>query len=266
VVNVEARSWFWTFIYPESGISSDRLFVPVGKAIRLNLSAPPGDVVHSFYLPAFRVKEDCVPGRDNHMWIRPEREGTFNVFCAEYCGKDHSKMLTVMEVTSEDEFDDWLEQKIADKNKPVDLEVAMDPNSQEIQERDADKLYSTYCESCHGKEGQGGLVQGARDFRNLQNWKKGPEIANIFRVLSEGLDGTQMRSFNNLPAWDRFALAHKVASFYQGDDRPASSQEDLAKLKEEYRLGEQPEEKKVISIDQAMQAIAEEAGEDATDE
>lgn len=265
VVDVVARSWFWTFHYPDEDVFSDRLYVPVDQAVRFNLTAPDDEVVHSFYVPDFRVKEDCVPGQTNHMWFKPEREGTYNIFCAEYCGRDHSKMITVMEVVSQQAFRAWLDKQIAEKNKPVDLAIAMDPKSEEITQRDAAKLYATYCVSCHGQEGQGGLVEGARDFRSLKGWKRSPRIGDIFRTLAEGIAGTQMRSFTNLPAWDRFALAHYVADFYKKDDRPKDTPEDLAQLQRDYRLGEKQEPQKRISIEQAMEAIAAEAREGQRD-
>ena len=68
-----------------------------------------------------------------------------------------------------------------------------------------------------------------------------------------------MRAFSNLTPWDRFALVHVVTSFYKGSDRPESTAEELAKLKEEYRFGEKPIERETISIEKAMQLIAEEA-------
>jgi len=262
-VDVLARQWSWTFTYPEQEVSSSILYVPVGRAVKFNLTAPANDVIHSFYVPAFRVKEDCVPGKINHMWFKPEKVGTYNVFCAEYCGRDHSKMLTVMEVVSVAEFDQWLKKQVADKNKPVDLVKAMDPNSAEIKERKADILYKTYCVSCHGKGGEGGLVAGARDFRTLKGWKRSPKLTDIFRTLTEGLPNTQMRSFKNLAPWDRFALAHHVAAFYPGSDRPQPSAEELATLKKEYRLGEKPVERKRITIDEAMKAIATEPAENS---
>lgn len=264
-VDVLARQWSWTFTYPDTEVSSTILYVPINTPIKFNLTAPDDDVIHSFYVPAFRVKEDCVPGRTNHMWFKPEKEGEYNIFCAEFCGRDHAKMISVMKVLSQDEFDKWMQQQIADKNKPVDLAKAKDPNSEEIQQRNAETLYNTYCVSCHGKGGEGGLVAGARDFRKLKDWKRSPKLSDIYRTLSEGIPNTQMRPFNNLSGWDRFALAHYVAAFYKGADRPQPTDEEWAALKKEYRLGEKPTVQKRISIDQAMKAMATEAAESPKD-
>ncbi len=261
VIEVVGQRWFWTFNYPDQGITSDRLFVPVNTSIKLEMTAPPDDVVHSLYLPTFRVKEDCVPGRDTHLWFHPDKEGTFNIFCAEYCGKDHSKMITKLIVLSASEYEKWIAGKIADRNKPVVMEKAIDPASAEIVERDGEKLYKTYCLSCHGAQGQGGLVEGSRDFRSLDGWKRSPKLTDIFRTLTEGVDGTQMRSFANLPPWDRFALGHKVASFYQGANRPASTPEEIEKLEKDYELDKKVTPRQTIPIEEAMRKIADEAAE-----
>ncbi len=260
-VKVLAQQWFWTFIYPEGDFSSPELYAPVGRPVRLDLTAPEDGVVHSFYLPAFRVKEDCVPGKETYLWFEAKKEGTFNIFCAEYCGKDHSKMISKLRVLSPEAYGAWIEKQIALKNKPVVMEQAMDPMSQEIRDRGGDELFLTYCASCHGKEGQGGLVEGARDFRSLSEWKKSPKPTDIYRILEEGIEGTQMRSFKNLSPWDRFALVHKVASFYQGSGRPESTPEESEKLRKDYRIGEKPIARERISIEEAMKAIAEEAGD-----
>jgi cytochrome c oxidase subunit 2 len=258
-VQVTAQSWFWTFTYPDGNFSSPELYAPLNQPVKLELTAPVEDVVHSFYLPAFRVKEDCVPGRQNHLWFEAKEEGEYNIFCAEYCGKDHSKMISKLHVLSPVEYQAWVQKQIDDQNKPVVMEQAMDPNSPEIVERNGDALFETYCISCHGKNGEGGLVDSARDFRKMSGWKRSPKITDIYRTLAEGIEGTQMRSFSNLPAWDRFALAHKVASFYTGEDRPKATPEEIEKLKEEYRLGEKPEVKERISIEQAMDAMIRDA-------
>ena len=70
-IEVLAQKWVWSFKYPEEDIVSDRLFLPKGRPVKLELTSPADDVVHSFFLPAYRVKEDCVPGRKNHLWFKP---------------------------------------------------------------------------------------------------------------------------------------------------------------------------------------------------
>lgn len=100
-----ARMWSWTFEY-ENGKKSDKLIVPKDKPVKLDLISV--DVVHSLYVPAFRVKEDVVPGRNNVMWFTAQEYGSYDLFCAEYCGLRHSYMLTTVEVVEDAEWTEWM--------------------------------------------------------------------------------------------------------------------------------------------------------------
>jgi len=105
-VTVYGRMWNFTFEY-ENGRRTDTLYLPKDKPVKLNLVAM--DVLHSLYIPAFRVKQDMIPGReDNFMWFEPQREGTFELYCTEYCGLQHSYMYTYVEVMEDSAFQTWL--------------------------------------------------------------------------------------------------------------------------------------------------------------
>jgi cytochrome c oxidase subunit 2 len=260
VVEAIGRQWSWTFRYPDEDITHNELVVPVNTPVRVNVYSPPDDVVHSLYIPDFKVKEDCVPGLWNFLWFEADRVGRHHIFCAEFCGKDHSKMLSALDVRTKEDFEAWLDKKLEARYLPVDPAKALDPESEEIQQAGAPVLFATYCASCHGPEGQGGLVEGARDFRVDASWKKSRKIADIFRTLTEGLEGTQMRSFSNLPPWERLALAHHVRNFYTGDKGAAeTSPEEMKKLVEEYKLDEPPNITRRFPIREAMKKIVEEA-------
>jgi cytochrome c oxidase subunit 2 len=99
-----SRMWSFSFLY-ENGKVSDKLILPVNEAVVINLESV--DVIHSLYIPAFRVKEDMVPGQTKQMWFRPQAEGTYDLFCTEYCGLRHSYMETTVEILSQEEFDSW---------------------------------------------------------------------------------------------------------------------------------------------------------------
>jgi len=105
-IKVIGQMWSWSYEY-ENGKISDKLVVPLNKAVRLDLFSR--DVLHSFYIPAFRIKEDVVPGGDNYMWFIAQEEGTYDVFCAEYCGERHAYMLSKVEVIPEKNYLAWLE-------------------------------------------------------------------------------------------------------------------------------------------------------------
>jgi cytochrome c oxidase subunit 2 len=103
-INVTARQWSWRFSY-ENGKQSDTLNVPVGKPIKMLLTSR--DVIHSFYIPAFRIKEDCVPKMQTYLWFTAKEVGSYDIFCTEYCGLGHSGMLSTVKVMPEEEFEAW---------------------------------------------------------------------------------------------------------------------------------------------------------------
>jgi len=106
-INVSGQMWFWRFSY-DNGIESDLLRVPKGKPIVLELTSR--DVIHSLYIPALRIKEDAVAGMKTHLWFKADKEGEYDILCAEYCGQRHSYMLSKLIVLSEDRFNAWYEQ------------------------------------------------------------------------------------------------------------------------------------------------------------
>jgi cytochrome c oxidase subunit II len=107
-VTATARMWSWNFTYA-NGKSSSKLYVPVGQPVRVELVTE--DVLHGFYLPAFRVKQDVVPGRTTDAWFVADQAGSYDLFCSVYCGAGHSAMITTVEAVPPAEFADWLRQK-----------------------------------------------------------------------------------------------------------------------------------------------------------
>jgi len=105
LVKVTGKMWQWIFEY-ENGKTSLDLVIPINKPVRLDLFSP--DVNHSLFIPAFRVKEDVVPGYDNYLWFTPYYIGDYEILCAEYCGLMHSYMTAKAKVVSQEEFDAWL--------------------------------------------------------------------------------------------------------------------------------------------------------------
>lgn len=129
-IHVVAKKWDWRFIYKNgreviSGIDNDgnktpaTMVVPLGRPVKLIMASEkvnpasnedPKDrpVIHSFYVPAFREKQDVVPGRYTTLWFQPTMLGTFNVFCAEYCGEGHYSMRAAVKVVKPEEYEEWL--------------------------------------------------------------------------------------------------------------------------------------------------------------
>jgi len=119
-VTATARMWSWSFTYA-NGRTSTKLYVPVGKPVLVNLVSV--DVLHGFYLPAFRVKHDVVPGMKNHVWFVADKAGSYDLFCSQYCGVGHSAMITTVEALPPEEFAEWLNRKDAHKTAGAGREL-----------------------------------------------------------------------------------------------------------------------------------------------
>jgi len=104
-VNVTARQWSWLFEY-DNGQQSDVLRVPVGKPVRLIMTS--ADVLHCLYIPAYRIKEDCVPGMKTHLWFTANDAGDYDIFCTEYCGVGHSHMRSKVVAMTPEDFEKWV--------------------------------------------------------------------------------------------------------------------------------------------------------------
>jgi cytochrome c oxidase subunit 2 len=137
-----ARMWQFQFEY-ENGRFTDSLIVPLNEPVILDLVAM--DVLHALYIPAFRVKEDMVPGRDKNMWFIPGSEGEYDLFCAEYCGQNHSYMTSGVKVIPKEQFDAWL----ADTSAVVPVaEVQTSPAQQGYE-----LIRKNGCIACHSSDG-----------------------------------------------------------------------------------------------------------------
>ncbi len=105
-IHVVGKQWMWKLQHPEGIREINELHVPVNRDVKLVLASE--DVIHSFFVPAFRVKQDAVPGRFTTEWFRPVEVGDFHLFCAEYCGTDHSRMVGTIHVMSGPNYAGWL--------------------------------------------------------------------------------------------------------------------------------------------------------------
>ncbi len=146
------RMWEWEFDYGQGKLSKI-LVIPVNKPIRLDLVSE--DVNHSLFIPAFRVKEDVVPGYDNWLWFTPLYTGEYEIMCTEYCGLLHYDMVTRARVVEQDEFEEWLENLEANGLVPDHPGLAV--------------LKKNGCMACHSLDGAK-LV--GPTFKNLYNSQK----------------------------------------------------------------------------------------------
>jgi cytochrome c oxidase subunit 2 len=108
-VYVVGKQWMWKFTYPEGPNSIGVLRVPVGKPVRLLLTSR--DVIHSFYVPAFRIKQDAIPGAYTQTWFEVTKPGSYRVMCAEYCGLKHSEMWGEVIALSAEDYEAWMQEQ-----------------------------------------------------------------------------------------------------------------------------------------------------------
>jgi cytochrome c oxidase subunit 2 len=105
-VSVVGKRWMWKLQQPTGQREVNELHVPVGRPVKLVITSE--DTIHSFFVPAFRIKKDAVPGRYTTAWFRATKVGTYHLFCAEYCGTDHSKMTGRVVVMEPEDYQAWL--------------------------------------------------------------------------------------------------------------------------------------------------------------
>lgn len=132
-VNVTGLQFAWIFNYPDSGVVSGELHVPAGREVKLNISA--NDVIHAFWVPEFRLKQDAIPGRVTQLRFTPKDVGTYPVICAELCGSYHGGMKTQVIVQTPEEFDAWVQsqQQVASSDN-LDRAVAVTPEKMSTSE------------------------------------------------------------------------------------------------------------------------------------
>lgn len=181
-VNSTARMWSWNFAYP-GGRSSTKLYVPVGRPVKVNLESV--DVLHGFYIPAFRVKRDIVPGMTNNVWFTATKPGSYDIFCSSYCGTGHSAMITTVEALPEAEFAAWLKEGAASGGPHPGLAL----------------LEQHGCLGCHSTDGSA---------------KIGPSFKGIWGRKTVILSGTAERTITVDEAYLKRAIIEPNADVVKG--------------------------------------------------
>lgn len=105
-----AKQWMWKIQHPQGNAEVNELHVPLDQPIAIRMISE--DVIHSFYVPAFRVKQDVLPGRYTTIWFQPTKVGSYHLFCAEYCGAKHAEMRGTVHVLEPSQYQEWLNQKL----------------------------------------------------------------------------------------------------------------------------------------------------------
>ncbi|MRR19303.1 cytochrome c oxidase subunit II [bacterium] len=136
VITAIGRMWEWEFVYSDS-LRSKELVLPINKPVKLELVSE--DVNHSLFIPAFRVKEDVIPGYDNYLWFTPNYIGDYEILCTEYCGLLHSAMVSKTRIVEQEEFDAWYQELITASFVPEAAGLTL--------------LRGTGCLACHSLDG-----------------------------------------------------------------------------------------------------------------
>ena len=246
-ITVIAHMWAYDFKYPNNKLSPI-LYLPVGRPVNLNLESR--DVIHGFYIPSFRVKQDVVPGRTNHISFTPLETGTYDIFCTQYCGKGHSDMHAKVVVLPPRDYYVWLRSHPPQPPVNVKDEIRATPDKIAA----GKVIFDSQCAICHGPDGKGEGLPGARNFTTLQGWTNGPKLTQMFRTVTDGLG--QMPSFSNLTVTDRFNVIHYEQSLAKG--QPPDTPAEIAKLDKDYNLSKGGGGRPEIEISLAMQKLSSE--------
>ncbi len=205
-VYVDAKQWMWKFAYADGTSSNDTLTVPVGRPIKLVMTSR--DVIHSFYVPSFRLKQDVLPGRYTTLWFEAKAPGVYPIWCAEYCGVSHSLMRGQVVVLSAEGYAHW---KRSGEDRKVEADCGRGPGScgkEDLVARGRLVAERRQCLACHTLDGQSHV---------------GPTWSRLFgstRVLTDGRhvvadEGYLTRSMME-PTADIVAGFKPVMPTYQG--------------------------------------------------
>jgi len=186
-IRVVGKSWLWEFHYENGTTSVNEMNVPVDRPVKLVMSSD--DVIHSFFVPDFRVKRDVLPNRYSTLWFEATEVGESIIFCTEYCGTQHSNMDAVVNIMPQVEFDEWLE-----AGDTVDEDMPADERGEALVSRNG----CTACHSADGSSGVGPSFSGLWDSeRNFEDGESTTADENYIREsilepnakIVEGYDG-----------------------------------------------------------------------------
>ncbi len=192
LIDVLAQRWSWQFTYA-NGKKSTELTIPVNTDVKLSMQAPINDVLHSFYVPAFRAKEDILPGKTTQIWFNATKKGKYDIQCAEYCGTRHSYMRSFVNVVSQEEFNTFLNPPVQQKTKTA-FELINQYGCTGCHSLDGSKLVGPSFKDTYNKEVTV-ITQGKkRTIKKDENYLKN-SILNPNDDVVEGFTPNMMPSF-----------------------------------------------------------------------
>lgn len=180
---VVGKQWMWKVQHPEGVREINELHIPVGRPIRVTLGSE--DVIHDYFIPAFRVKMDAVPGKLTTMWFEATKVGTYHIFCAEYCGTKHSGMIGQVIVMSPQDYEAWL----------------AGGRSTGTAVQNGERLFTDLaCITCHKDDASG----------------RGPSLLGVFGSQVDLVDGRRVVADENYLRESIMNSQAKVVKGYQG--------------------------------------------------
>jgi cytochrome c oxidase subunit 2 len=189
-VYVIGKQWMWHLQHTNGIRENNEMHIPVGKPIKMVMISQ--DVIHSFFVPAFRIKRDVIPGRFTSFWFTPTRAGKYHLLCAEYCGTDHSEMTGYVYVMEPAEYQTWLETKGARTQDTQPAPTTM------VEAGKA--LYEQYgCGDCHDPEGM----------------NRGPILAGVFNTRVRTRDGGSVLADESYLRKSILEPSEEIADQYQ---------------------------------------------------
>lgn len=172
-IRVTGQQFYWSYQYPNGVVAVDTMRAPAGVPVKLDVTSPDSDVIHSWWIPALGGKIDAIPGRTNYTWFQADKPGTYKGQCAELCGLQHAQMLASVEVMPQSQFTAWLEQR---RTEQAAGSVQL-----------GKETWEGVCAKCHGLAGEGGIARRIAGSPILANPQSLETIIRHGRVVPRGV-------------------------------------------------------------------------------
>lgn len=200
-VNVVARKWTWEFRHRNGATEANVLKVPRGQPVKLTIQSD--DVLHSVFIPAFRIKQDAVPNRTTYAWFQADRAGTYQLFCTEYCGTQHSSMTAMVLVLEPEEFE-----------RQIAADAAWIDQVPEAQLHIAGFRLFARCASCHSLDGR--RLTGPSFWETHDKWGTSQALESGTGTVNRVVDENYIRDSILVPQQDIVPTYPRSMPSFQG--------------------------------------------------
>jgi cytochrome c oxidase subunit 2 len=188
---VVGRQWMWKFQHPDGQREINELHVPVGRPVKLTMASE--DVIHSFFVPAFRIKHDVVPGYYQTLWFEATKTGRFHLFCAEYCGTLHPGMVGHVVVLEPDQYQAWLSGELGKPSEVSAPQRRVEVPEGSLAARGQQLFQDLGCQTCHqlDRQGIGPVLAGL--FGKTQKLQNGETVVVNENYIRESILNPQAK-------------------------------------------------------------------------